>query len=189
MTTSTGLTRRRLLDAAATLLCKNSGASLSEVATAAGIGRTTLHRYFPTRHALLYALAEDALERVEEAVGQALPGGDESVEVSFTRLAEAVLPLASELRFLDLGAGVWDLPEMVERWYDIGRPVEDLVRRAKDDGALRLDLPSAWIVDLFVGAIFSAAGGIDDGRIARRDSVELVVDSVLHGIINPRSAQ
>jgi TetR/AcrR family transcriptional regulator, repressor for lfrA len=179
------VTRRRLLDTAAGVLCANSGASLTDVAEAAGVGRTTLHRHFPTRHALLYALADDALVRVEEAVGKALVGADEPVESSFTRLAEAVLPLADELRFLDIGAGVWDLPEMVERWYDLSRPVEDLVRRAKDSGALRLDLPTAWVVDLFVGAVFAASSGVSDGRIARRDAVELVVDSVLHGIVTP----
>ena len=78
--TSNDSTRRRLLETAATLLCKDSGASLAEVAAAAGIGRTTLHRYFPSRHDLLYALADDALIRVEEAVSKALPGSDEPVE-------------------------------------------------------------------------------------------------------------
>jgi AcrR family transcriptional regulator len=187
--TSNDLLRRRLLETAATTLCKDSGASLTEVAAAAGVGRTTLHRYFPTRHDLLYALADDALIRVEEAVSKALPGSDEPVEATFTRLAEAVLPLADELRFLDVGAGVWDLPEMVERWYDLSRPVEDLVRRAKAAGALRLDLSTAWVVDLFVAALFAASNGIEDGRIARRDAVELVVDSVLHGITAPAAAR
>ena len=42
-------TRRSLLDAAVFVLSKDSSASLSEVATTAGVGRTTLHRYFPTR--------------------------------------------------------------------------------------------------------------------------------------------
>lgn len=185
--TSSDATRRRLLDTAAGLLCKHSGASLADVAGAADVGRTTLHRYFPTRHDLLYALADDSLLRVEAAVNNAHPEADEPVSVVLTRVATAVLPLATELRFLDIGADVWDLPEMVERWYDVSRPVEDLVRRAKTSGELRLDLPTAWVVDLFVGALWSAAGGIDDGRIARRDAIELVVDTVLHGVATARN--
>ena len=186
--TSTDATRRRLLDTAAGLLCKHSGASLADVADAAGVGRTTLHRYFPTRHDLLYALADDALLRVEAAVADAHPDADEPIAVVLTRVATAVLPLATELRFLDIGADVWDLPEMVERWYDLSRPVEDLVRRAKANGELRLDLPTAWVVDLFVGTIWSASSGIDDGRIARRDAIELVVESVLHGVATSRGS-
>lgn len=186
--TSLDATRRRLLDTAAGLLCKHSGASLADVAAAAGVGRTTLHRYFPTRHDLLYALADDALLRVEAAVAAADPGAEQPVAVVLTRVATAVLPLATELRFLDIGADVWDLPEMVERWYDLSRPLEDLVRRAKRKGELRPDLPTAWVVDLFVGTIWSASSGIDDGRIARRDAIELVVDSVLHGVAAPGSA-
>lgn len=180
--------RRRVLEAAATVLCAHSGASLADVAAAAGIGRTTLHRLFPTRHDLLYALADDALVRVEAAVDGALPTVTEAVEVSLRRLAEAVLPLADEMRFLDIGAGVWDLPEMVERWYDVNRPVEDLVRAAKQSGELRLDLPTAWVVDLFVAAVFAASNGVTDGRIARRDAVELVVDAILSGIAAPASS-
>ncbi len=177
--------RRHVLDAAATVLCSHSGASLAEVAAAAGIGRTSLHRLFPTRHDLLYALADDALIRVEAAVDGALPPGPEPVEESLRRLVEAVLPLADEMRFLDIGAGVWDLPEMVERWYDISRPVEEVVRTAKEAGELRADLPTAWAVDLFVAAIFAASNGVADGRIARRDAVDLVVDAILRGIAAP----
>jgi hypothetical protein len=45
-----------------------------------------------------------------------------------------------------------------------------------------LDIPTAWVVDLFIGAIWSASSGIDDGRIARRDAIDLVIDTVLHGV-------
>ena len=37
-------TRRALLDAAVSVLTKDSSASLAEVASVAGVGRTTLHR-------------------------------------------------------------------------------------------------------------------------------------------------
>ena len=64
-------TRRTLLDAAVVVLSKDSTASLSVVAETAGLGRTTLHRYFPTRELLIRALVEDALDRVAEAIASA----------------------------------------------------------------------------------------------------------------------
>ncbi len=175
-------TRRRVLDAAAALLGKDSGASLAEVAAAAHVGRTTVHRAFPTRQDLLRALALDAMDRVERAVGEALaahPG--DAPEPVLTRVADRLVPLADELRFLDLGAEIWDLPDLLERWYDLTRPMEDLVRRWQRSGALRPDLPVAWVVDLFVASVFAAASGVADGRVARRDVVGLVVDTLLHG--------
>lgn len=186
--TSADLARLRLLDAAAGLLCKHSGASLADVADAAGVSRTTLHRQFPTRHDLLYALAEYSLERVQAALADVQPTPEEPVETVFTRVASSVLPLATEMRFLDIGADVWDLPEMVERWYDVSRPFEELVRQAKTQGQIRPDVSTAWIVDLFTAAIWAASSGISDGRIARRDAIELIVDTVLHGIAAPGGA-
>ncbi|MDQ3577436.1 MAG: TetR/AcrR family transcriptional regulator, partial [Actinomycetota bacterium] len=40
-------TRRAILDAAISVLSRNPAASLAEVAEAAQVGRTTVHRYFP----------------------------------------------------------------------------------------------------------------------------------------------
>ncbi|MEU1179064.1 helix-turn-helix domain-containing protein [Streptomyces sp. NPDC005820] len=53
------ITRRAILDAAITLLATDPTASLSEVAAAAGVGRTTVHRYFPERSDLLAAIGVD----------------------------------------------------------------------------------------------------------------------------------
>ena len=49
-------TRRAILDAAVGALARDASASLAEVASAAGVGRTTVHRYFPERADLLRAL-------------------------------------------------------------------------------------------------------------------------------------
>ncbi|MEM7588506.1 MAG: TetR family transcriptional regulator, partial [Acidobacteriota bacterium] len=41
--------REAVLDAAALLFTENPGASMAALAEAAGVGRATLYRYFPTR--------------------------------------------------------------------------------------------------------------------------------------------
>ncbi|UJA19445.1 SpoIIE family protein phosphatase [Thermoleophilia bacterium SCSIO 60948] len=45
--------RQRILDAAARLLSHSTSVSQSEIATAAGVSRSTLHRHFPDRQALI----------------------------------------------------------------------------------------------------------------------------------------
>ncbi|MCL2594394.1 MAG: TetR/AcrR family transcriptional regulator [Promicromonosporaceae bacterium] len=60
-------TRRLLLDAAVVVLAKDAKASLGQIADAAGVGRTTLHRYFPERADLLAALTADFREQFAAA--------------------------------------------------------------------------------------------------------------------------
>ena len=52
---------------------RDPSAALGEVAAAAGVGRTTLHRYFPERSDLLSALVVHVLEQVAAAMERAAP--------------------------------------------------------------------------------------------------------------------
>ncbi|MFE1856985.1 TetR/AcrR family transcriptional regulator, partial [Streptomyces sp. NPDC059489] len=53
----------RILDAAEAVLALEPNASLERIADAAGLGRATVHRRFPSRTALLDALAERLTQR------------------------------------------------------------------------------------------------------------------------------
>ena len=52
-----GRTRRAILDAAMSVLADNPSAPLSDIAAAAEVGRSTVHRYFAERTELIKALA------------------------------------------------------------------------------------------------------------------------------------
>lgn len=62
-------TRRTVLDATETLIGeRGDGFALADVAAAAGISKSGLMHHFETRDALLYAVAEDALQRFRNDV-------------------------------------------------------------------------------------------------------------------------
>src|SRR5258706_15288873 len=88
-----------LLDAAVEVLVADPSASLAEVAEAAGIGRTTLHKHYATRDDLMRAVGHRALERWEQVVTAAAERSDTD-DGGLRALAEAMVPIGPHLAFL-----------------------------------------------------------------------------------------
>src|ERR1700722_16851223 len=89
-------TAAAIIDSAATLLAeRGEAASMEEIASAAGIGRATLYRYFPNREELLNAMAAASVQelaaRIEEANLEAVPFTE-----AVARLARALHPTGSQ---------------------------------------------------------------------------------------------
>ena len=178
-------TRDRILAAAAELLARDTGASLARVSAAAGVGRTTVHRYFATREDLIEALAVESMRAVRDVfIDCRLDDG--SVPEVLARIADAVLPLAAELRYLDTAQGAWELPEVRRVWDAIVDDLDRLVERGQRDGDLRADVPAALVVNVFVGALWGVDDGVRDGRIAPAGASHRLVAVVLDGVTTQR---
>jgi TetR/AcrR family transcriptional regulator, mexCD-oprJ operon repressor len=145
-----------ILDKAALILAeRREAASLAEIAEAAGVARSTLYRYFPSRDALLQALADTAeaeiQARVDEAQPDVLP-----VPEAIARLTRGLIAAGSKYIAL---AYLWPKPAE-----SAGRASESLLpvfRRGIADGTLRGDLSAesllAIYADLIEGAITRSA--------------------------------
>lgn len=68
-----GRTRKAIIDAAMTVLAENPAAPLSDIAATAGVGRSTLHRYFPERADLIRDLALHVHALSNAAIAEAEP--------------------------------------------------------------------------------------------------------------------
>jgi len=180
-------TRDRILAAAAELLARDTGASLAQISAAAGVGRTTVYRYFATRGDLIEALAVESMRVVRDVfVDCRLDDG--SVPDVLGRIADTVLPLAAELRYLDTAQGAWDLPEVQRVWDAIVDDLDRLVERGQRDGDLRADVPAALVVNVFVGALWGVDEGIREGRIALAGTGRRLVAVVLDGVTAHRAS-
>lgn len=170
-----------LLDAASRALLVSPGASLGEVAAAAGVSRTTLHSRFATRQDLLVALAHDAMDLLGQAYAAArLDEGP--VRDALHRVVVGTLPLGPRIAFLLRERSLDDDAELNARYLVVDQPLVDLVERGRTSGELRRDLPAWWLVASILGTIFAAWEAIADGRLAPRDAPDLVLTSMLDGV-------
>ena len=173
-----------MLEVATRVLLADPAASLQDVAVAAGVSRTTLHSRFPTRHALLVALANEAMDLVEravEAAGIATADGDDA-RGPLGRLVELALPLGPRVLFLLRERSLDAEPELDARYEALDAPLVAFVERAARRGRLRSDLPAWWTAAALWGAVTTAWEAIADGRLAPRDAPALVLGTVLDGV-------
>jgi TetR/AcrR family transcriptional regulator, mexCD-oprJ operon repressor len=144
-------TSAAILESAARLLADRD-ASMGEIAVAAGVGRATLYRHYPTREALLTALAEQAVEEVATRVADA---GLERVSVpeALERLARAVVAVGDRYTILVRERVQPHDDEAKRRLTD---PMRALFERGVADGTLRTDLSADAQLQLFASAITAA---------------------------------
>jgi len=174
-------TRPPLLDVAAEVLVANPAASLAEVAEAAGIGRTTLHKHYATRDDLLRAVGHRTVDRWE----QALDGVADGPDGGLAAIVAAMVPIGSQLGFL------WrtSIPDrdraLKERAGGTEQRTLAVLRRAQDLGVLAGRTPEWWLLDTFYSLIYVAAQSVADGQLAPNDAPGLVMSTFLHGIGAP----
>jgi AcrR family transcriptional regulator len=177
-----------LLQVAAEVLVADPRASLGEVAAAAGVGRTTLHKRYPTRDALLLAVAHDSVDRFADALadsGIALLAPHATAADAtgaLRRLVEALVPLGARLEFLLRQPSLDDDPALAARIERLDEPIEEFVHRAQHAGAVRRDAPVWWVVSTLYALTYSAWDGVARGRLAALDAPELAFHTLLAGI-------
>ncbi|MDT0310136.1 TetR/AcrR family transcriptional regulator [Streptomyces sp. DSM 44917] len=149
-------TRRAILDAAAAVLAKNPAASLADVAAAADVGRTTVHRYFAERSDLLRALGADALEKATAATGRART--EEGAPLAaLERLCQELFELGDVLSlvFDETLVAAWSW-EGWEQDTEADRALIRLVERGHAEGAFDPGLDPDWISQVLWSLLYVA---------------------------------
>jgi TetR/AcrR family transcriptional repressor of mexCD-oprJ operon len=141
-----------ILEAAAQVLARRGeAASMSEVAAAAGVGRATLYRYFPSREALLDQLAELALTTAgDRLLAAGLP--KVSVEEGLARAVRVLVGVGDYFIVLARERVRPDSAQLEER---LGTPLRGLLERGQDTGVIRTDVPVSWLTESLLGLVVS----------------------------------
>lgn len=181
MSPTAARSRQAILDAAARLLSADHSAGLADIAAAAGVGRSTLHRLFPGREDLLRALATDAIQQVARAYAAAGPGEGSGAE-ALGRVIATLLPMGDRFAYLLREPSLDRDPAVDAALREVDAPLHAVAARGQVDGSLRRDVPSWWVVDLMGAAVYAAWEAVADGRLAPRDAPALVTAAVLRGV-------
>jgi AcrR family transcriptional regulator len=164
-------TRRAILDAAVRVLSQQSAASLAEVATAAGVGRTTMHRYFPERADLLTGITNDLLERIEAATERARPDTGPAV-AALERLCQAYFALGDGL-LLTMNEPHLFTDPVWQAEVEPDRALLQLVERGHAEGTIDRNLTAAWVESVLWSLLCAAWMHARDSDVPEHDALAL----------------
>lgn len=160
-------TEEALVRSLALTLSENPGATLQEMADAAGISRATLYRFAATREQVKEITLDHAIQVIadilDEAALEIRPPLDvlHSLVAGHIREREFCVFLVSEI-----GPHINGRPVPAE-CRTLEQRMDAFFARAQEEGVLRQDVPDRWLTDLFFGVLFSLCESEYRGRIAR----------------------
>ena len=169
---------RAILEAAERVLAEEPGASMEQIAAAAGVARTTIHRRFANRQALIEALASSAARQLARAVDDGRPDTAPPL-VAMHRITANVLQVKSAWAFaLELPADPDSEAAVLHQ--DIARRCVAVLKRAQDDKLIDAAADLDWVRRVYYALIGESlhgnADGADPDTLATR-----IVDTLLHG--------
>ncbi|MET8826490.1 TetR/AcrR family transcriptional regulator [Streptomyces sp. NPDC004610] len=177
-------TRRAILDAAAAVLARDRRATLAEIAKAAEVGRSTLHRYFPDRDRLLHAAVLDSLEIIDRAVHDAATEQGPPDE-ALRRLVTSVVGVGHRMLFAfgetqlfeEATAGQPDGEDDTERL------VLALIERGQRDGVFDDGVSATWIMQVLWSLTYAGAEAAQLGTVPAPGVAAHVVRTLEGGVL------
>lgn len=175
-------TRNAILMAAASVLSQSPAASLGEIADAAGVARSTLHRYFPERQDLIERLRTYSEEEIAKAAQQARLDQGAAVD-ALVRLCYEYFDRWTVItwRYLDTQRPE---DERCGEEDDLSPSLSDLIERGYADGTIDPGLPNGWIQQMLWALLYTGWEYISNGGASRHETLDLTL-STLRRLVSP----
>ena len=180
-----------ILETAVELLSERPDASMSDIATAAGLARQTVYAHYHSREALLSAVAERALAQAVEAIDSAEPGRGDPVEALARLVVAWWRAVARNARVLDTLAAAFSSPEEVHALHaPILERLARLIKRGQRRGAFDRGLAPHWLAVAFLGLMHTAAEEVAAGRLGEAAAEDSLTRSIprMFGVAEKRIA-
>ncbi len=168
-------TRTAILKAAVSVLSQNQAAPLGEIADAAGVARSTLHRYFPERTDLIDAMRQFADDEITVATARARPEDGPAAE-ALIRLCHEYFDLWDSLTWLYLDS-LKECGDASSFDDQLDPNVSRLIERGHLDGTIDRAVPNAWIQHLLWALLYTAWEYARLGS-SKHEALTLMLDSL-----------
>jgi TetR/AcrR family transcriptional regulator, mexCD-oprJ operon repressor len=163
------------METAARLLAADRRASIAEIAAAAGVSRATVHRYFPTREALLHAVSDsasaEATQRLADANLEEVP-----VEDGISRAARALVAVGDGYL-----AALQDPTILGVQSRAIREPLTALLQRGRAEGRIRSDVPLDCLLESLLALVASCLRSASHLGQGTEDTSAMIVRLFLEG--------
>jgi len=166
-----------ILQAAVHVLNADAGASVEDIARAAGVSRQTVYAHFSSREALLNAVTERATAEAVAAFEAA--GLDEAPPAeALTRLLHDGFQASARYPFL------WHLPavsagEDLDRHGPVVELLQKIIRRGQESGDFDRGLSPDWLVTAALALGRAAEDEVKAGRMTIEEATITVHQSFL----------
>jgi TetR/AcrR family transcriptional regulator, mexCD-oprJ operon repressor len=173
-----------ILEAAAKVLAADGDqASMLDVAAAAGVGRATVYRYFPSRQVLLDELADVAVEHAGERLTAA--GLDRvPAREAVSRAVRALVGVGDYFVVL-ARERVRPDPERLEA--QIGARLRAVLERGQASGEIRDDVPASWLTEALLGLVVNIL--VAPRLLGAEDTIAAITSLFLDGCSGPGSGK
>jgi AcrR family transcriptional regulator len=160
-------------------LAANRTATLPEIAGVAGVGRTTLHRYFADRETLIYEATLDSISVLLETADQAAVDQGSAIE-AMRRVITALVSVGDRVLFL------FGDPAVLRDIPPAEHPNEELfinlIKRGHDEGVFDPDLNPTWIRHTLYGLVLQGCEEASSGELPRHTVAPLIIRTFERGV-------
>ncbi|NEA60806.1 TetR/AcrR family transcriptional regulator [Streptomyces sp. SID13666] len=174
---------RAILEAAERVLAEDPGAPMEQIAEAAGLARTTVHRRFANRQALIDALAASAKQQLTAAIDDAHLETAPPL-VALHRATANTLRVKGAWRFT-LGNPLAHNGIAQEVWSEIHTRSLAFLARAQREGLLAPDADLEWTRRVYYALVTEALqgpGATGDADAQNPEALATrIVDTLLYG--------
>ncbi len=179
--TTPATNRARIIAAATSIWSADPSAALDLIAVEAGVGRATLHRYFPARADLLRAAAVEGIAAVDAALERAeLPA--RSHHDALVTMVEILVRFGDRLHFVLVAGELLGDPDVTAAESHVDARLQRVLDDAVAAGVLRRDVPKAWRFRAIEALVYAAWTAVADGELAPLDAPGLVYDTLIRGL-------
>lgn len=171
-------TRFAILEAARKMLPTRPSASILEIAEVAGVGRSTIHRYFPDRSDLIDELARHVYRLSNEAIARAKPDSG-SPTAALRRVIEEQFDLGPALDFIYNERMFKEKPELLVEFASGDQQVAEAIRNAGREGT---GVPFEWQERVFWTLLRLGAEVAAEGH-ARHEIIDSIMTTLTTGFV------